>query len=153
MECLTCSRWTKVGATMISTLSFLGTSAEFSSPTSCLIMSVEPLHFQLPPTKNLPWPAIAVTLRKCNPRPLRAADGEGRTLQAPCLETREQRRRVLGHSGRFMVLRLMLTHCQPNSRVLESQPVPVKQIRLHRQQAVEVVVRSATLAVRAAPNN
>ena len=38
-----------------------GTSAAFRSETSFLTDSNVPLHFQLPPTKNLPCPAIAVT--------------------------------------------------------------------------------------------
>ncbi len=86
---------------MISTLSSLGTSAAFSSPTSSLIMAVDPLHFQLPPTKNFPCPAIAVTLRvlRCGCLLLREAMEGSSRLQAGCFEAVGQLRIVLEQSA------------------------------------------------------
>ena len=63
------ARWMYVGATTISMSS--GTSPALSSVTSFLTCSTVSLHFQLPPTKNLPLPTIAATDRLPVPLSLR----------------------------------------------------------------------------------
>ena len=66
----TLGRYSIGGATITSTSASI--SPLFKSFTSCVMDAVFPLHFQFPPTTNLPVPAIVATQREDAPREARA---------------------------------------------------------------------------------